>query len=65
MLRASAIYDLRAPRAANPGSSSRVMDFILVTFVCNLLTILLTSSTWISPEEFQDVITEDCEYTTL
>lgn len=58
------IYDLKAPHPANPGSPSWVMDFTL-TSVCNLLTIHVTSSTWISPEEFQDVIFEHCEYKTL
>lgn len=65
IMRVGVIYDLRAPDPTNSGSPSWVMDFILVTFVCNLLTIHVTSSTWISPGEFQDLISEHCEYTTL
>lgn len=65
MMRVGVIYDLRALDPANSGSPSWVIDFILVTFVCNLLTIYVTSSTWISPGEFQDLIFEHCEYRTL
>lgn len=65
IMRVGVIYDLRAPDPTNSGSPSWVMDFILVTFVCNLLTIHVASSTWISPGEFQDLISEHCEYTTL